>query len=77
MGLFAPDAYLNAAIRAKQDTLVVGLPVIGPVFRSLGSPFRWQALAAEVDSLLSLYDLPPFTVINFCIALQGDYPPRP
>ena len=47
MGLFAPDAYLNAAIRAKQDTLVVGLPVIGPVFRSLGSPFRWQALAAE------------------------------
>ena len=47
MGLFTPDAYLNAAIRAKQDTLVVGLPVIGPVFRSLGSPFRWQALAAE------------------------------
>ena len=54
MGLFAPDAYLNAAIRAKQDTLVVGLPVIGPVFRSLGSPFRWQALAVTNGSDVSV-----------------------
>jgi len=44
LGLFAPESSMNAVIRAKEDTLVVGLPVIGAVFKSLGAPFTWRAL---------------------------------
>lgn len=35
-GLFPPDAPLHAVIRAKEDTLVVGLPIIPEVIDALG-----------------------------------------
>ena len=52
-GLFPPEARMHAAIRAKEDTLVVGLPVIGAVFKSLGAPFSWQAAAREASRVPS------------------------
>ena len=83
LGLFSPDAYLNAAIRAKEDTLVVGLPIIGPVFRSLGAPFRWQALAAETVRVPAMTEVARITapavamlkaervILNFITHLSG------
>lgn len=35
-GIFSPDTPLHAVIRAKEETLVVGLPVIPEVFDALG-----------------------------------------
>ena len=46
-GIFAPGRTLHAAIRAKEATLVAGLPVMGEVFAALGAPCRWEILADE------------------------------
>ena len=37
-GLFAADAPMRAVIRAKEDTRVVGLPVIHDVFEAMNAP---------------------------------------
>lgn len=47
--LFARRSILHASIRAKQDTIVVGLPIVGAVFKRLGVPFRWRALVPEAS----------------------------
>lgn len=46
-GIFAPDCEMRAVIRAKQETLVVGLPVIGMTLKALGAAFHWKALVRE------------------------------
>ncbi|BAV91756.1 carboxylating nicotinate-nucleotide diphosphorylase [Candidatus Desulfovibrio trichonymphae] len=45
--LFPADTRLHTVIHAKEDSLLVGLPVIGAVFKRLGASFRWRALAPE------------------------------
>ncbi|MDR2819044.1 MAG: carboxylating nicotinate-nucleotide diphosphorylase [Desulfovibrio sp.] len=45
--LFTPEAAMCAVIRAKEDTLVIGLPMIGAVLKRLGAPYQWQALVPE------------------------------
>lgn len=52
-GVFAPDAPFKASIVAKENTLVVGLPLIPLVFELNGEPCRWQSRVTEgarVDS---------------------------
>lgn len=82
-GLFPPEARMHAAIRAKEDTLVVGLPVIGAVFKSLGAPFSWQAAAREASRVPSMTEVARITapavamlkaervILNFITHLSG------
>lgn len=82
-GLFAPEAQMRAAIRAKEDTLVVGLPVIGAVFKTLGAPFCWQALTAEGARVSAMTEVARITapavamlkaervILNFITHLSG------
>ncbi|MDR1776859.1 MAG: carboxylating nicotinate-nucleotide diphosphorylase [Desulfovibrio sp.] len=44
--VFSPSVILEARIRAKQESLVVGLPIIGAVLKRLGA-FAWRPLARE------------------------------
>ncbi|WP_299394638.1 carboxylating nicotinate-nucleotide diphosphorylase [uncultured Desulfovibrio sp.] len=46
-GLFPPDAPMRAVIRAKEPTLVVGLPVIPEVIDALGGGASWTADVEE------------------------------
>jgi nicotinate-nucleotide pyrophosphorylase (carboxylating) len=46
LGVFAPQEQNVAEIAAKQDSLVVGLPLIDLVFAALGGG-RWEALKPE------------------------------
>ena len=46
-GLFAPDERMQAQIRAKETTPVVGLPLIGLVLSKLTKDFRWQSTVRE------------------------------
>ena len=43
-GLFMADAPMRAVIRAKEDTLVAGLPVMEEVFRCMGAADRVSAV---------------------------------
>lgn len=82
-GLFAPQTRMRATIRAKEDTLVVGLPIIGAVFKSLGAPFRWQALVAEATHVPAMTEAAHITapavamlkaervILNFITHLSG------
>ena len=47
-GLFAPDAPMRAVIRAKEDTLVAGLPIMAEVFAAMrADTVRHAALVEE------------------------------
>ncbi len=82
-GLFPPEARMHAVIRAKEDTLVVGLPVIGAVFKSLNAPFSWQAAAREASRVSSMTEVARITapavamlkaeriILNFITHLSG------
>ncbi len=82
-GLFAPDAVMHAVIRAKEDTLVVGLPVIDEVFAALGTPCSWEALAQEAAAVPAMTDVARITapavtmlkaervILNFVSRLSG------
>ena len=83
LGLFPPEARMHAAIRAKEDTLVVGLPVIGALFKALDVPFRWQASAREGSHVPSMTEVARITapavamlkaervILNFITHLSG------
>ncbi|MDR1857580.1 MAG: carboxylating nicotinate-nucleotide diphosphorylase [Desulfovibrio sp.] len=47
LGVFRHDTPMEAILRAKQDSLTVGLPLVGMVLKELGTPFRWRALVRE------------------------------
>lgn len=82
-GLFAPDAVMHAFIRAKEDTLVVGLPVIDEVFAALGVPCSWEAQAQEAAAVPAMTDVARITapavamlkaervILNFVSRLSG------
>lgn len=46
-GVFAPNTLVRASIIAKQDTLVVGLPLIPLIFEEYGTHAQWHALVHE------------------------------
>lgn len=46
-GVFAPDDPFKASIVAKENTLVVGLPLIPLIFELHGEHCQWQACVAE------------------------------
>ena len=46
-GLFSPEAPMRAVIRAKEDTLVVGLPVIHEIFGVMGVAPKVELLVDE------------------------------
>jgi nicotinate-nucleotide pyrophosphorylase (carboxylating) len=82
-GLFAPDAVMHAVIRAKEDTLVVGLPVLDEVFAALDAPCSWEALAQEAVAVPAMTDVARITapavamlkaervILNFVSRLSG------
>ncbi|MDR2573337.1 MAG: carboxylating nicotinate-nucleotide diphosphorylase [Desulfovibrio sp.] len=45
--VFSADTRLEARLRVKEDSLVVGLPVIGVIFRRLGTSFVWRPFVRE------------------------------
>jgi nicotinate-nucleotide pyrophosphorylase (carboxylating) len=55
--VFAPDTRLDARIRSKQAGLVVGLPVIGAVFKRLGAEFAWRPLVREGASVPAMTEV--------------------
>lgn len=60
-GIFSPDAVLQAVIRAKEDTLVVGLPVIAEVFAALETSCVWDALVPEAAVVPAMTDVARLT----------------
>ena len=50
-GLFAADAPMHAVIRAREDTRVVGLPVIHEVFEVMGADPHVEMLVEEAEWL--------------------------
>ncbi|RRD71268.1 MULTISPECIES: carboxylating nicotinate-nucleotide diphosphorylase [unclassified Desulfovibrio] len=82
-GIFAEDTALRAVIRAKEDTLVVGLPVIGEVLTRLTRDFRWKALAQEATPVPAMTQVAEITapavallkaervILNFVCHLSG------
>jgi nicotinate-nucleotide pyrophosphorylase (carboxylating) len=55
--VFAPDTRLDARIRSKQAGMVVGLPVIGAVFKRLGAEFAWRPLVREGASVPAMTEV--------------------
>ncbi len=48
-GVFAPDDALQASLVAKEETLVVGLPLIELIFSRLGEPGKQVRVVAEAS----------------------------
>ena len=46
-GIFSEKSMLTAFIRAKEETYVVGLPLIAYVFQAMSQPFSWKAHVRE------------------------------
>jgi nicotinate-nucleotide pyrophosphorylase (carboxylating) len=59
--VFAPGARLDARICAKQDGMVVGLPIIGAVFKRLNTKFLWRPLAREGATVPAMTDVAAIT----------------
>ncbi|MDR3357737.1 MAG: carboxylating nicotinate-nucleotide diphosphorylase [Desulfovibrio sp.] len=55
--VFPPDTRLDARIRAKQAGMVVGLPVIGAVFKRLNVKFAWRPLVREGATVPAMTDV--------------------
>lgn len=82
-GIFSPEDSMSAVIRAKEATLVVGLPIIGLTLKSLGAPFRWQALVPEGTLIPTMTHVAKITapatallkaervILNFITRLSG------
>ena len=56
-GLFAADAPMRAVIRAKEDTHVVGLPVIHEVFEVMGADPHVEMLVAEASTVPAMTEV--------------------
>lgn len=56
-GLFAADAPMHAVIRAKEDTHVVGLPVIHEVFEVMGADPHVEMLVAEASTVPAMTEV--------------------
>ncbi|MBQ3060539.1 MAG: carboxylating nicotinate-nucleotide diphosphorylase [Desulfovibrio sp.] len=82
-GIFASDSSMRAVICAKENTLVAGLPIIGLTLKTLGQPFRWQALAREGARIPAMTDVALITapavtllkaervILNYITRLSG------
>ncbi|MBQ9452712.1 MAG: carboxylating nicotinate-nucleotide diphosphorylase [Desulfovibrio sp.] len=82
-GIFVHGTVMHARICAKEDTLVVGLPIIGEVFASLGSPCTCETLVEEASSVAAMTDVARITapavpmlkaervILNFICRLSG------
>ena len=55
--VFPPGTRLGARICAKQAGMVVGLPVIGAVFKRLNAKFVWRPLAREGATVPAMTDV--------------------
>ena len=56
-GLFAADAPMRAVIRAKEDTRVVGLPVIHDVFEAMNAHPHVELLVEEVSTVPAMTEV--------------------
>lgn len=46
-GIFNKQTKLKGLIRAKEDSIVIGLPIIGLTMKALGFPFQWKPFVKE------------------------------
>ena len=56
-GLFAADAPMRAVIRAKEDTRVVGLPVIHDVFEAMNAHPHVELLVEEASTVPAMTEV--------------------
>lgn len=56
-GLFAADAPMHAVIRAKEDTHMVGLPVIHEVFEVMGADPHVEMLVEEASTVPAMTEV--------------------
>lgn len=56
-GVFSPQAPMHATIRAKEASLVVGLPLIPLVFEVLGEHCHWQPVVAEGSAVPAMTEV--------------------
>ena len=76
-GLFAADAPMRAVIRAKEDTHVVGLPVIHEVFEVMGADPHVEMLVAEASTVPAMTEVVRMegpaarVILNFITHLSG------
>lgn len=47
LGIFAPEKWLYGIIRAKENSIVAGLPIVGMTLKTIGQPFSWIPLVRE------------------------------
>ena len=83
MGIFPPSSLMHAAIRAKEDTLVVGLPIIDEVFTVLETPYTCQTLVQEAVAVRAMTNVALITapavamlkaervILNYVCRLSG------
>ncbi|MDR2743762.1 MAG: carboxylating nicotinate-nucleotide diphosphorylase [Desulfovibrio sp.] len=55
--VFPPGTRLEALIHAKQAGMVVGLPIIGAVFKRLNAKFAWRPLVREGATVPAMTDV--------------------
>jgi nicotinate-nucleotide pyrophosphorylase (carboxylating) len=55
--VFSDDTNLKARIRAKQAGMVVGLPIIGAVFKRLRAKYTWRPLVREGAKVTAMTDV--------------------
>ncbi|MDD2967809.1 MAG: carboxylating nicotinate-nucleotide diphosphorylase [Desulfovibrionaceae bacterium] len=56
-GVFSPEAPMHATIRAKEASLVVGLPLIPLIFEVMGEHCQWQAVVAEGSAVPAMTEV--------------------
>jgi nicotinate-nucleotide pyrophosphorylase (carboxylating) len=81
--IFPPDLPLSATVRAKENTLVVGLPIIEEILQKLADSFAWEALLPEASKAKAMSDVARITapaaallraeriILNFISHLSG------
>lgn len=56
-GIFNTDDWLCGIIRAKKETIVAGLPLVGIVMKAIGAPFSWKPLTSEGARVAAMTDI--------------------
>ena len=60
-GIFSPATPMTARIRAKEESLVVGLPLVGLVLKRMQAPFRFTAFVHEGAKVPAMTDVTEIT----------------
>lgn len=70
-GIFDKNTFLTGILRAKETTLVAGLPIIGLVLKAIGLPFKWTPLVKEGELVKPMTHLAKIEA-NFYALLKAE-----